>query len=83
MLQQKLVEYNLKQQMRAGYFLYKAYQKALVNDFSGAIKLLDKIPQDTSIYPQAKIKLKDYHEKFLLREKIEKIFTQKKMSTVS
>jgi hypothetical protein len=78
MLQQKLVEYNLKQQMRAGYLLYKAYQKALVNDLSGATKLLDKIPQDTSIYPQAQIKLKEYDEKLLLREKIKKIFTQKK-----
>ena len=82
-LQQKLVEYNQKRQMRAGYFLHKAYQKALVNDFSGAIKLLDKVPQDTSIYPQAQIKLKEYSEKLLLREKIKGIVNQTKMSVVS
>lgn len=83
MVQQKLVEYDQKRQMRAGYFLHKAYQKALVNDFSGAIKLLDKIPQDTNVYPQAQIKLKEYKEKLLLREKIQKVVNQKKMSVVS
>ncbi len=67
-VQKKLAEYNQKQQVRAGYFLHKAYAKALSGDFHNAIKILRQIPKNTPVYAQAQIKLKEYAQKQHQRE---------------
>ena len=59
-VQKKLAEYSKKRQVRAEYFLYKAHKKASTGDFSTAVKLLAKIPQDTPVYARAQIKLNEY-----------------------
>jgi type II secretory pathway pseudopilin PulG len=66
-VKQKLSEYNQKRQVRSGYYLYLAYNKASIGDFFGAIKLLKKVPEDTAAYEQAQIKLQEYSQKLRLR----------------
>ncbi len=63
LVQDKLAEYNRKRQIRAAYFLQKAYKKAFVGDFDQAIKFLRNIPNDTLVYAQAQIKLNEYTQK--------------------
>lgn len=82
-VQKKLAEYNQKKQMRAGYFLHTAYQKALISDFSSAIKFLEKIPQDTDVYPQAQTKLQEYKTKLKIREKVQTTLRLKKVFPVN
>jgi serine/threonine protein kinase len=65
-VQEKLAEYAQKQQIRARYFLYKAYTKALASDFDSAIFILQRIPQNTAVYTQAQIKLHEYRQKQLM-----------------
>ncbi|MFM6157292.1 MAG: serine/threonine protein kinase, partial [Sphaerospermopsis kisseleviana] len=79
-VQQKLAEYNQKRQIRAEYFLHSAYHKALRKDFAGAIKFLEKIPEDTDVYPQAQIKIQEYKEKQQIREKLQEVVGSKKVS---
>ncbi|MGI2902629.1 protein kinase domain-containing protein [Tolypothrix sp. VBCCA 56010] len=62
-VQQKLTEYNQKQQIRAAYFVQKAYDKAAAGDFDGAVELLQQVPQGTPIYAQAQAKLIEYTQK--------------------
>jgi serine/threonine protein kinase len=71
-VQKKLAEYNQKKQIRAGYFLNKAYKQASVGDFDGATKLLRKIPKDSQVYAQAQVKLREYNQKLYLREQAQK-----------
>ncbi|MFM7408078.1 MAG: protein kinase domain-containing protein [Cuspidothrix sp.] len=66
-VKQKLAEYNQKRQVRSGYYLYQAYNQASIGDFFSAIKLLDKVPQDSPMYPQARMKIQEYSEKIRLR----------------
>ncbi|MEA5576604.1 protein kinase domain-containing protein [Anabaena sp. UHCC 0451] len=80
---QKLAEYNQKRQVRAGYFLHLAYKKALINDFAGAVKFLEKISKGTDVYPQAQIKLKEYKEKQQIRKKLQEMVGLKKVSFVN
>ncbi|BBD64353.1 serine/threonine protein kinase [Nostoc commune NIES-4072] len=63
LVQDKLAEYNRKRQIRAAYFLQKAYKQALVGDFNRAIKFLRNIPNDTLVYAQAQVKLNEYTQK--------------------
>jgi serine/threonine protein kinase len=62
-VKQKLVEYNQKQQIRAIYFVQKAYNKAAAGDFFSAVEFLQQVPQGTPIYTQAQAKLIEYTEK--------------------
>jgi serine/threonine protein kinase len=62
-VQQKLTEYNQKQQVRAAYFVQKAYNKAAEGDFDGAVEFLQQVPQGSSIYAQAQAKLIEYTQK--------------------
>jgi hypothetical protein len=62
-VQQKLTEYNQKQQIRAAYFVQKAYNKAAEGNFDGAVELLQQVPPGTSIYAQAQAKLIEYTQK--------------------
>ncbi|MDH6074260.1 protein kinase [Chrysosporum ovalisporum CS-1034] len=63
LVQEKLVEYNQKRQIRAAYFLHSANVKAHQGDFNAAVDFLRKIPKNTSVYPQAQIKLHEYTQK--------------------
>ncbi|MEH1777829.1 MAG: serine/threonine-protein kinase [Nostoc sp.] len=63
LVQEKLAEYDRKRQIRAAYFLQKAYKKASIGDFNLALKLLHNIPQDTLVYAQAQVKLNEYTQK--------------------
>ncbi|NES99470.1 MAG: serine/threonine protein kinase [Sphaerospermopsis sp. SIO1G1] len=69
-IQKKLAEYNQKLQIRSNYLLNKAYKKAYVNDFNGAIKLLEKIPTGSDVYPHVLTKLKEYQEKQKIRNSL-------------
>ncbi|MBD0301941.1 MAG: serine/threonine protein kinase [Tolypothrix sp. T3-bin4] len=62
-VEQKLSEYNQKQQIRAAYLLQKAYNKAAEGDFNGAVEFLQQVPQGTEIYAQAQAKLMEYTQK--------------------
>ncbi|WP_373526503.1 protein kinase [Nostoc sp.] len=63
LIQDKLAEYSRKRQIRAAYFLQKAYKKAFIGDFNSAVKLLQNIPKDTLVYAQAQVKLNEYTQK--------------------
>ena len=62
-VQQKLTEYNQKQQIRAAYLVQKAYNKAAEGNFDGAVEFLQQVPPGTSIYAQAQAKLIEYTQK--------------------
>ncbi|AFZ24472.1 serine/threonine protein kinase [Cylindrospermum stagnale PCC 7417] len=72
-VKRKLVEYTQKRQIRAEYFLHKAYQKASVGNFDDAIKFIHKISKNTSVYAQAQIKLNEYTQKQRLRTEAQNI----------
>lgn len=82
-VKQKLAEYNQKLEIRSSYFLHLAYKKALTNDFGTAIKFIEKIPKNTDVYIQAQSKLKEYKEKQQIREKLQAIVKQKKVSIIN
>jgi serine/threonine protein kinase/sRNA-binding regulator protein Hfq len=62
-VQDKLAEYNRKRQIRAAYFLNKAYHQASIGNFDRAVKLLKNIPKDTLVYAEAEVKLNEYTRK--------------------
>ncbi|MCC5657066.1 serine/threonine protein kinase [Nostoc sp. XA010] len=80
LVQDKLAEYNRKRQIRAAYFLQKAYKQALVGDFNRAIKFLRNIPNDTLVYAQAQVKLNEYTQKQRLRTDYQKVASGKRKS---
>ncbi|MHC5936731.1 protein kinase domain-containing protein [Nostoc sp.] len=73
LVQEKLAEYNRKRQIRAAYFLKKAYKQASIGDFDRAVKLLQNIPQDTLVYAQAQVKLNEYTQKQRVRTDNQKV----------
>ncbi|NDJ23460.1 protein kinase [Nostoc sp. B(2019)] len=73
LVQKKLAEYHEKRQIRAAYFLHRAYKQASISDFNGAVKFLGKIPKDTPVYAQAQVKLNEYTQKQRLLAKSEKM----------
>ncbi|MCC5600263.1 serine/threonine-protein kinase [Nostoc favosum] len=89
LVQDKLAEYNRKRQIRAAYFLQKAYKQAFVGDFDQAVKFLRNIPNDTLVYAQAQVKLNEYTQKQRLlagnqkvaSAKIKNSFVSKKSAT--
>ncbi|MBD6618603.1 serine/threonine protein kinase [Komarekiella sp. 'clone 1'] len=89
LVQKKLAEYHEKRQIRAAYFLHRAYKQASISDFNGAVQFLGKIPKDTPVYAQAQVKLNEYTQKQRLLAKSEKMglrtvsSTQRKSSLVS
>ncbi|MFN6498493.1 MAG: protein kinase domain-containing protein [Nostoc sp. DedQUE01] len=68
-VQNKLAEYNRKRQIRAAYFLNKAYHQASIGNFDSAVKLLKNIPNDTLVYAEAQAKLNEYTHKKLASTK--------------
>ncbi|NET56544.1 MAG: hypothetical protein F6K47_10340 [Symploca sp. SIO2E6] len=71
-LQPKLIEYRQKQQIQAEYLLQQAYNRAEVRDFQGALRYLSQIPPDTPTYQQAQVKIVEYQQKQLFKEKVER-----------
>jgi hypothetical protein len=82
-VKQKLSEYNQKRQVRSRYYLYQAHNQASVGDFFGAIKLLDRVPQDSPIYPQARKKIQEYSQKVRLRNQQQELANLKPVTISS
>ncbi|MGQ4648684.1 protein kinase domain-containing protein [Lyngbya aestuarii] len=61
-VQGKITEYTQKRRLKAGYWLHQAYSRAMVQDFTGALVYLRKIPQDSPAYAQAQPKIVEYTE---------------------
>ncbi|TWH40951.1 serine/threonine protein kinase [Dulcicalothrix desertica PCC 7102] len=59
----KVAEYTQKRHVRAAYILQQAYKKATNQDFNAAVKYLEQIPEDTSVYATAQAKLIEYTQK--------------------
>jgi hypothetical protein len=57
------MEYSQKQQIKAESLLQQAYHRAAKKDFSGALKYLVEIPEDTPAYQTAQIKMVEYSQK--------------------
>ncbi|QMS92467.1 serine/threonine protein kinase [Nostoc edaphicum CCNP1411] len=81
LVQDKLAEYNRKRQIRAAYFLQKAYKKASIGDFNRAVKFLRNIPQDTLVYAQAQIKLNEYTQKQRVLADNQKVASVKRINS--
>jgi serine/threonine protein kinase len=73
LVQEKLVEYNQKRQIRAAYFLHQARKQALVGNFDHAVEFLRKIPEDTPVYAQAQLKLNEYSQKLRPQNQSQKL----------
>ncbi|NEP57756.1 MAG: hypothetical protein F6K31_12155, partial [Symploca sp. SIO2G7] len=71
-LQPKLVEYQQKQQIQAEYLLQQAYNRAQVRDFKGALQYLSQISPNTPAYQKAQVKITEYQQKQLFKEKVER-----------
>ncbi len=56
-------EATAKADTQAAQFLQQAYERAEIRDFSSAIKLLQQIPEEVSIYPKTQEKLQEYRQK--------------------
>lgn len=59
----KVAEYTQKRHVRAAYILQQAYKKATNQEFDAAVKYLQQIPEDTSVYATAQAKLIEYTQK--------------------
>lgn len=70
-IQPKLLEYTQKQQVKAESSLQKAYLRAAKKEFSQAMKFLAEIPEDTSAYETAQIKMAEYSQKQDFNEQLE------------
>lgn len=73
LVQEKLVEYNQKRQIRAAYFLHQARKQALAGNFNHAVAFLRKIPEDTPVYAQAQLKLNEYSQKLRPQNQSQKL----------
>ncbi len=62
-IQPKLAEYRHKQNIRADWLLQRAYDRAAVKDFSGAIRFIEQIPPRSNIYTKVQTKLAEYRRK--------------------
>ncbi|MBN3959588.1 serine/threonine-protein kinase [Nostoc sp. NMS8] len=81
LVQEKLAEYDRKREIRAAYFLQKAYKKASIGDFDLALKFLKKIPQDTLVYAQAQVKLNEYTQKQRVTDDNQKVAFAKRTNS--
>ncbi|MDZ8056273.1 MAG: protein kinase domain-containing protein [Aulosira sp. ZfuVER01] len=81
-VQKKLAEYDQKQKVRATFFLQKAYNKASAGEFEDAVKFLQKVPKNTPVYAQARIKLNEYTQKQRLRSQTNSVALSKQNSAV-
>ncbi|MEX0272342.1 protein kinase [Leptolyngbyaceae cyanobacterium UHCC 1019] len=68
--QKKVVEYTAKQTVKAQADLQKAYDRAIVRDFTQALTYLGQIPQGTPAYAIAKKKVVEYSRKAEIRARL-------------
>ncbi len=71
-IEPKLSEYTKKQQIRADSLLQEAYDRAAKRDFSGALKYLSQISDETPTYDKAQIKIVEYAQKQHFKEEVER-----------
>lgn len=57
---EKKAEYQQKREIKANYFLQRAYNRALVQDFAGALTYLQQIPKGTLAHAKAQAKIVEY-----------------------
>jgi serine/threonine protein kinase len=60
LIERKIAEYTQKRHVRAAYHLQQADKKAKNQDFSAAVKYLEQIPSNTSVYATAQARLIEY-----------------------
>ncbi len=70
-VEQKLVEYNKKQEIKADYLLEQAYKRADVQDYKAALSFIKQIPQRTSAYEKAQPHIAEYTEQQHLKEEVD------------
>ncbi|MBE9114441.1 serine/threonine protein kinase [Lusitaniella coriacea LEGE 07157] len=58
--QGKVAEYKRKQNIKANHLLQRAYNRAIVRDFNGALRHLQQIPENTIAYAKAQEKIAEY-----------------------
>ncbi|MDZ8106138.1 MAG: serine/threonine-protein kinase [Nostoc sp. DedQUE12a] len=80
-VQDKLAEYNRKRQIRAAYFLNKAYKQASLGNFDSAVKLLKNIPSDALVYAEAQVKLNEYTRKQRVLVEHQKVASGKRINS--
>ncbi|MBX9256579.1 serine/threonine protein kinase [Desmonostoc muscorum CCALA 125] len=80
-VQDKLAEYNRKRQIRAAYFLNKAYHQASIGNFNRAVKFLKNIPKDTLVYAEAQVKLNEYTRKQRVLAEHQKVASAKRTNS--
>ncbi|WP_224410148.1 serine/threonine-protein kinase [Oscillatoria salina] len=80
-VQQKLAEYQQKQEVRANYLLQQAFDRAAKRDFQGAINYLKQIPPDTPAGAIAKGKTLEYTQKQRIKAEVENNSTKPKTQT--
>ncbi|MEC4984946.1 MAG: serine/threonine-protein kinase [Oscillatoria sp. PMC 1068.18] len=80
-VQQKLGEYQQKQEVRANYLLQQAFDSAAKRDFQGAINYLKQIPPDTPAGAIAKGKTLEYTQKQRIKAQVESNTTEAKTQT--
>jgi len=71
-IQPKLMEYTQKQQIKAQSLLQQAYKLAAEKDFTGALKYLAEIPEETPAYQTAQIKTAEYSQKQVFNEETQR-----------
>ena len=71
-IQPKLAEYSQKREIKAEYLLQQAYNRAAYRDFDAALEFLSKIPQETSTYEKAQIKMVEYSRKQHYQEELDR-----------
>jgi hypothetical protein len=62
-VREKLAQYRQQQNIRATWLLQRAYDRAVMGDFEGAIDRLQQIPSGTQAYSIARAKLDEYRFK--------------------
>ncbi len=62
-IQEKIAEYQSKQQIKGNALLQQAYNHAAQKDYQAAIQLLKQIPAETSAYQIAQGKINEYNLK--------------------
>lgn len=70
--QQKIAEYTQKHRVRANYLLQKAYNRAVLKDFTGALTYLKQVPTNTPAYEIAQQKIVEYTQKQRFKATTEK-----------
>jgi hypothetical protein len=71
-IQPKLAEYHQKQEIKADSLLQKAYDRAAKREFQQALEYLAQIPQQTTAFDKARVKMAEYSQKQHFREEVER-----------